>query len=94
MNAQYNCHDIYRRCKKKLKSMTFEDGKHIVGRYYINGAQKSWITIPKGRKPVTPGTYASMARQLKLNVAQFDDLLECPLSIKDYEKILLPEEPS
>ena len=90
-NAKYTCKNVYDKCKSKLKHMQFEtEGKHIYGRYRINGDQLSCIAIPHGRKTVKPGTYANMARQLKLAIWQFDELLDCKFSGEDYQGHLTP----
>ena len=80
-------HRIRQVCENKL-SIGFREGKHFSGWFSLNGRRVARITIPKGRKEVPPGTYGSMARQLKLSKPQFGDLLACPLKRPGYEAIL------
>jgi hypothetical protein len=88
-NTSFNTHDIKKRCEKKLNiEFPKKKSKEFNGWYRLDNKKTARITIPKGRKFVPHKTYKSMATQLKLNVAQFDDLLECPLDQEGYEKIL------
>ena len=65
-------------CEDKL-DIEFRKGKEFNGWFILDGKKAARITVPKGRKTIRPKTYSNMARQLKLNVGEFDDLLECPL---------------
>jgi hypothetical protein len=86
-NTSFNTNDIKRCCENKL-DIEFRPAKEFNGLYFLEGKKTARITVSKGRKFVPPKTYKSMAKQLKLTVNQFDDLLECPLIHKDYKKIL------
>ena len=86
-NTKYNTNDVKKRASTKL-GIRFGTGGELNGWYYLNGLKATRITIPKGRKPIPPKTYKSMARQLKLTIPQFDDLLDCPLKKEAYDKIL------
>ena len=89
-NAQYNSKDIKKVCETKLK-IRFADAGEYNGWYWLDGNKVLRITVPKGRKFVPPGTYASMARQLKLKIAQFDQLLDCPLKKAEFDKLIRPQ---
>jgi len=89
-NADFNTHDVRRCCENKL-GITFRKGKEQNGWYWLEGKKRVRITIPSGRKPIPPKTYKTMAQQLKLSVDQFDLLLECPLTEKEYRTILFTE---
>ncbi len=86
-NTKHHTKDVKKICEKKL-DINFRKGKEFNGWYVLNGKKTARITIPKGRKPIPEKTYKSMAKQLKLNLAQFDDLLDCPLSSQEYLKIV------
>jgi hypothetical protein len=86
-NTSFHTNDVKKCCEDKLE-IDFRKGKEFNGWYYIDNKKAARITIPKGKKPIPPKTYKSMALQLKLNSSQFDDLLTCPLSRQGYDKIL------
>ena len=84
-NAQYNSRDIKKTCETKLE-IVFRDAGEYNGWYWLNGKKVARITVPKGRKFVPVGTYANMARQLKLQASEFDLLLDCPLNKAAYDQ--------
>lgn len=86
-NTVFHTHDVKRCCEEKL-DIEFRRGKEFNGWYYLGDRKAARITIPKGRKPIPPKTYKSMAFQLKLSIPQFDDLLTCPLEGDEYKRIL------
>jgi hypothetical protein len=86
-NAKFRSHDVKRRCESKL-AIVFRAAKEFNGWYLLDGRKAARVTVPIGRKPLTRGTYCSMARQLKLGVQEFDELLECPLDGKTYAALL------
>ncbi len=86
-NAKYHTLDVKNVCERKLE-IVFKKGKEFNGWFWLNRKRKKRITIPKGRKPIPPKTYKSMAVQLGLNTDQLDELLECPLTRDRYEEIL------
>lgn len=86
-NNKYHTRDVKKVCENKL-NIEFRSGKEYNGWYFFNDKKVARITIAKGRKPIPPKTYKTMATQLKLLVNQFDELLECPLDKKRYDKIL------
>ncbi len=86
-NSVFSTRDVKKICENKLK-IVFRSNAESNGWFYFEGKKVARITVPKGRKPIAKGLYKSMANQLKLSVDEFDDLLECPLSLSDYrEKI-------
>lgn len=86
-NAKFHTRDVKRTCEHKLR-IEFRSGKEYNGWFLLNGKKAARITIPKGRKPIPPKTYKSMATQLRLTVQQFDQLLECPLTEEQFTQIL------
>jgi hypothetical protein len=86
-NNKYNTRDVLRACRQKL-GIEFRDGKELNGWYESGGRRIARITVPKGRKPLPPKTYATMARQLKLQIDQFDALLSCELTSADYARLI------
>jgi hypothetical protein len=85
--SAFDTHDVKKCCEKKL-DISFRAGKEFNGWFRLDGKKTARITVAKGRKNIHPKTYKSMAAQLKLNIQQFDELLECPLGQDGYEKIL------
>ena len=86
-NSSFNTHDVKKCCENKL-NIDFREGKEFNGWFYLGAKKTARITVPKGRKPIPPKTYKSMAKQLKLNAEEFDELLECTLLHGGYEKIV------
>ena len=86
-NASFSTNDVKKCCEYKL-DIKFRKAKEFNGWYYLGNRKAARITVSKGRKSISPKTYQTMAKQLKLNIAQFDDLLECPIDKRRYEKIL------
>ncbi len=87
LNAQFETDKVKKVCEKKLK-IQFRDAGEFNGWYELDGKKVARITVSKGRKYIPPGTYKSMATQLKLTVSQFDDLLKCPLMRPKFDEIL------
>jgi len=89
-NSHYNTMDVKSVCQNKLLiSFNKKSGKradHYTGWFYKNGQKHKRITIPKGRKPIPPKTYKTLALQLGIATTQFDLLLKCPFSYEDYIK--------
>jgi len=86
-NPRFNTHEVKRVCETKL-GMVFRSGAEFNGWFRLEGKKAARVTIPYGRKQIPPKTYKSMAKQLKLDVVEFDDLLACPLDLETYQKIL------
>lgn len=83
-NSKFCTSDVKKQCEKKL-GIEFRSGGEFNGWFWLDNKKVVRVTIPKGRKPIPPKTYKSMANQLKLAVDEFDDLLECPLTREKYE---------
>lgn len=86
-NTNFDTHYVKKCCENKL-DIVFRNGKEFNGWVCIDNKKIARITISKGRKSIPPGTYKSMAKQLKISTKQFDDLLECLFKKKGYEKIM------
>lgn len=84
-NSQYKLKDVKKRCENKLE-IDFRDAKEFNGWFIYKDTKIARITIPKNKskKGIPTGTYKSMAKQLKITIEQFDDLLECPFKLKHY----------
>ena len=85
-NAAFDTSNVKNCCENKL-GISFRGGKEYNGWVMINNKKFARITVPMGRKNIPPKTYKTMANQLKLNIEQFDDLLECPLQWEHYLEI-------
>lgn len=86
-NASFDTGDVKKCCENKL-GIEFREGKHFNGWYCLDNRRIARITVSKGKKSIPPKTYKTMAVQLKLNVGQFDDFLECPIGKSEYEEIV------
>ncbi len=86
-NTQYNTFHIKKCCEQKL-NISFRSSGEFNGWFVLDNKKIARITVPKGRKFVPPKTYKAMARQLKLSVKQFDDLLDCSLTYNEYVSII------
>jgi len=84
-NSQFSVKDVKKVGEKKLH-IEFRSGKEFNGWFLLNNKKSKRLTVPKGRKGIPPKTYKSMATQLGITVADFDLLLECPLTKEEYEK--------
>nr|BAL54675.1 hypothetical protein HGMM_F17E10C05 [uncultured Acetothermia bacterium]BAL58339.1 hypothetical protein HGMM_OP1C034 [Candidatus Acetothermum autotrophicum] len=54
----------------------------------VDGKRVTRVTIPHGRGPLKKGTAKSICNSLKLNTKQCTDFIQCPMSGKDYIKVL------
>ena len=86
-NGKYHTLDVKKRCEDKL-DIKFRSGSEFNGWFWLDGKRAARVTVPKGRKPVPRGTYSSMAKQLKISVHDFDEFMDCPLTLEKYIKIL------
>lgn len=86
-NNKYHTQRVKTVCENKLE-INFRSGGEFNGWFYLNDKKIARITIPKGKKPIPPKTYKSMASQLKLEVEEFDFLLDCSLKLEDYINLM------
>jgi hypothetical protein len=71
-------------------AIQFRDGKERVGWFMLDGRKEIRFTIPHIHSSWGKGTIGDVRRKSRLSSEQFDDLVRCPLSRDDYEKILRP----
>ncbi len=86
-NASYNTYEVKKILENKL-GLRFEGKPELKGWYKLKNKKVARVTVPKGRKFIPPKTYSSMARQLLLDVKQFDKLLDCYIKKNEYEDII------
>lgn len=86
-NADFHTLELKKCCENKL-GIRFKKGGELNGWYKLKNRKVARITIPKGRKPIPSRTYKSMACQLKHTTDQFDGLVGCSLTGKEYEQII------
>ena len=86
-NTKYHTMDVKKCCQSKL-GIEFRSGNEYNGWFILNGQKAARVTIPKGRKPIPPKTYKSMARQLKLTTTELDQLLQCPMTWQNYQQLI------
>ena len=79
--------EVQRAIEKKL-GLKPESGKENNVYVEFEGLERTRVTYPKGRGDINPKTVASIRKQLKLGWDDFTDLIKCPLSASDYEKII------
>lgn len=91
--AHFDSDEVLRCCKGKL-GIQFRQRGECNGWFVLDGLKKCRITVPQGRKPVPPGTLASMARQLRIGVQDFPLLVSCTMSRQQYEDTLRSQRPS
>lgn len=87
-NQKFNNLRIKGICESKLDIDFKKGAKELSGWFKKDDKKVTRITVSKGRKHPKLKTYKNMATQLDLKVPEFDELLECPLDKKGYEKIL------
>ncbi len=72
------------------KGFRSENSKDIHYRLYVDGKKTIVYTkISHGEKEIHDGLLGTMARQVKLTRKQFNALIDCPLNLDDYVKILI-----
>lgn len=87
MAKSYRSHEVLNVLETKLR-MEIRSGKHNTCWYYLDGKKALRTTIPHGRQPFKSGTQRAIMRQLLLTPTQFDDLIQCPLTSEQYERIV------
>jgi len=85
--ARFDSDRILRCCAGKLR-IDFRHGPECNGWFTLDGMKTRRITVPHGRKPVPPGTFASMARQLRLTPAEFASVVDCTTTLEEYTATL------
>jgi len=86
-NTAFDTNQVKHCCENKLR-VFFRGGKEFNGWVTINDRKFARITVPMGRKNISPKTYKSMANQLRLTIEEFDALLECPINWEQYIEIV------
>ncbi len=73
----------------KNKGFVVADSHHHYFIYYSIDGKKTTVKTKTshGHREISDGLIAKMARQVKVSRSEFLDLIDCPLSRKDYEKI-------
>ncbi len=65
--------------------------KHPVYWYKLDGKRQIRVTLPNvhgGNKTITPGFLKQIRNQLRLKSVELVDLVECPLTKEEYERIV------
>jgi predicted RNA binding protein YcfA (HicA-like mRNA interferase family) len=71
------------------KGFRRENSKDVHYRLFVHGKKTIIYTmISHGEKEIHDGLLGTMARQVKLTRKQFNDLIECPLTIDQYIELL------
>ncbi len=64
---------------------------HPVYWYYLDGKKVLRITLPNvhgGSGSISTGFLNQIKNSLKLNMREFEDLVECPLTSEDFESLI------
>jgi len=78
--------DVTRACSGKLQ-MACKTKRGGEQNFYLRDADNrtvARITVPKGRNPVPPGTFSSMARQAKVTRKFFAETVKCHKNRAEY----------
>lgn len=82
-----------RHIREALNAKGFRESSerdHYYYFFYLNGKKSSVFTkISHGETEVGKGLISAMAKQVRLNKSQFQNLVECSLSAKQYEDFLV-----
>lgn len=71
------------------KGFERRESKDAYFHLWVDGKKTPIFTkMSQGEREIHDGLLGAMARQLRLRKAQFDDLVECPLSMEEYVGIL------
>jgi hypothetical protein len=86
LNIHYG--ELTRALETKAR-LDFRAGKERNAWYILDGKKVLRVTAPKRRGATVPtGTAHEIRKNLKLTTPQFKDLIACPISGSDYEKII------
>jgi predicted RNA binding protein YcfA (HicA-like mRNA interferase family) len=75
------------------KGFNKREGDHHFFAYYSIAGKKTRVftKTSHGKKEIADNILSQMAKQCRLTNKQFNELIDCPLSQDDYEKILANE---
>lgn len=69
--------------------LDFRSGRERVAWYVLEGKRRFMVHVPKKhRGDLPPGTAGAIRNDLKLTTRQFRDLVDCPISGADYERLI------
>jgi len=81
--------EIRNKIKNKLNPTVKSGGKHQKGYIYLDGKLVTKVKIPNEHNRIMkPSKSSFIATALRLEVGEFNDLIECPLSGPQYEELL------
>lgn len=66
---------------------------HVMLTKQIDGVTVAMTRVSHGRKDVPVGVMKAMARQCHLKLAEFVDLVDCPLSESDWNELIIARRP-
>lgn len=78
--------DITAALESKLR-VDFRNGKERNGWFILDGKKIIRFTIPHVHSTWGKGTVGDVRRKSRLDQQQFKDLVECPLSLTEFEEI-------
>lgn len=71
------------------KGAEVRNAHHVMITKRIDGVTVAATKVSHGRGDVPTGLMKTMARQCHLTLAQFVDLVDCPLSEADWDELIL-----
>jgi len=83
-----NSGDLTRALEQKV-GLSFRTGRERSAWYVLDGKRVTRVTAPKKhKKTVGTGLADQIRKNLKLTKPEFRDLINCPISGSDYERII------
>jgi len=87
MKLNFKAQDVSHAIEKKLKIKPRTKGERNVW-YEVGGRKILRVTYVHGSGDVPKGTLHSIRNQLKPDLVQFKDFIDCPLKAEHYEEII------
>jgi len=89
----FTCGDLYEGVAQKLdlESTKKKRSPHPVYWYTLDDRRVLRVTLPNwhgGSQAISTGFLQQIKRSLRLTTRQFEDLVNCPLTVEEYEQIV------
>jgi hypothetical protein len=83
--------EIFLSLQKKLNLQNIIYTREIRGDYYLDGKMQFRVTMPNihgGKKSISPGWLKACRGTVRLSTSEYADLVRCPMSGEEYNKII------
>jgi hypothetical protein len=87
MKLNFKAQEVAHAIEKKLKVKPRSKSEKVVW-YELDGKKILRVTYIHGAGDMRKGTLNSIRNQLKLDLTQFKDFIDCPLRAEQYEAII------